>query len=167
MGEPIISFVSPVYKAEKIVENLVDEINKVMFKIDIAYEIILVDDRSPDLSWEVMKRIAKNQVNVKTFRLTKNFGQHAAIMAGLSKVRGEWVVVLDCDLQDHPSEVEKLYNKAILGYDVVFARRVNRKDNFLKKCSEKFNLVHLEVNPSGGFSKEDQPKNIEVTLERK
>lgn len=140
---PIISFVSPVYRAEKILDKLVEEINKVMLKLDVSYEIILVDDRSPDNSWKVIQEIAKNQNHVKGYRLSKNFGQHPTIMAGLSQAKGEWIVVMDCDLQDHPSEVEKLYNKAIEGYDVVFAKREVRKDSFLKKLSSKmFSLVY-------------------------
>lgn len=140
---PIISFVSPVYRAEKILDKLVEEINKVMLKLEVSYEIILVDDRSPDNSWKVIQEIAKNQNHVKGYRLSKNFGQHPTIMAGLSQAKGEWIVVMDCDLQDHPSEVEKLYNKAIEGYDVVFAKREVRKDSFLKKLSSKmFSLVY-------------------------
>lgn len=140
---PIISFVSPVYRAEKILDKLVEEINKVMLKLEVSYEIILVDDRSPDNSWKVIQEIAKNQNHVKGYRLSKNFGQHPTIMAGLSQAKGEWIVVMDCDLQDHPSEVEKLYNKAIEGYDVVFAKREVRKDSFLKKLSSKiFSLLY-------------------------
>ncbi len=108
---PIISFVIPVYKAHKILEKLVDEINKVMSKINESYEIIMVDDRSPDKSWEVLKKISRKFNQVKIVRLSKNFGQHPTIMAGLSLADGEWVVVMDCDLQDQPKEVLKLYKK--------------------------------------------------------
>lgn len=140
---PIISFVSPVYRAEKILDKLVEEINKVMLKLEVSYEIILVDDRSPDNSWKVIQEIAKNQNHVKGYRLSKNFGQHPTIMAGLSQAKGEWIVVMDCDLQDQPKEVEKLYKKALEGYDVVFAKRTIRKDGFLKKLSSKmFSLVY-------------------------
>lgn len=140
---PIISFVSPVYRAEKILDKLVEEINKVMLKLEVSYEIILVDDRSPDNSWKVIQEIAKNQNHVKGYRLSKNFGQHPTIMAGLSQAKGEWIVVMDCDLQDQPKEVEKLYKKALEGYDVVFAKRTVRKDSFLKKLSSKmFSLVY-------------------------
>lgn len=132
---PVISFVSPVYMAEKMLVNLVSEIQKVMVEINQSYEIILVDDRSPDKSWEVMKEIAHEFSEVKSVRLSRNFGQHPAIMAGLSLAKGEWIVVLDCDLQDQPKEVLKLYNKAKEGFDVVLAKRKNRQDGFLKKVS--------------------------------
>jgi glycosyltransferase involved in cell wall biosynthesis len=135
---PVISFVSPVYMAEKIVDKLVVEIQKVMITINQPYEIILVDDRSPDKSWEKMKAIANKFSEVKSVRLSRNFGQHPTIMAGLSMAKGEWVVVMDCDLQDQPKEVVKLYSKALEGFDVVFAKRNNRQDSFLKKTSSFF-----------------------------
>lgn len=135
--KPIISIVSPVYKAEKIVENLVAEIQSAMQQLSLPYEIILVDDRSPDDSWNVMKSLSSRCDNIKSIRLSRNFGQHPAIMAGLSKAAGEWVVVMDCDLQDQPKEIVNLYKKAIEGFEVVLARRVQRSDGFLKKLSSK------------------------------
>ncbi len=135
--KPIISFVSPVYRAEKILYKLVDEIQKVMVEIDQTYEIILVDDRSPDNSWDVMQKLSTQFPEIKSIRLSRNFGQHPAIMAGLSHAKGQWIVVMDCDLQDQPKEVLKLYAKAKEGYDVVFANRVERKDNFFKRLSSK------------------------------
>ncbi|MFS4483055.1 glycosyltransferase family 2 protein [Hyunsoonleella sp. 2307UL5-6] len=134
---PEISFVSPVYRAENILPELVSEIQKVMMKIKKSYEIIFVDDRSPDDSWLVMKTLSSKFPEVKSIRLSRNFGQHPAIMAGLSQANGNWVVVMDCDLQDQPKEVEKLYNKALQGFDAVLAQRKKRKDKFLKKLSSK------------------------------
>jgi glycosyltransferase involved in cell wall biosynthesis len=136
-NSPKISIVSPVYRAEKIVENLVTEIQKTMEQMDLSYEIVLVDDRSPDDSWRVMKSLSSQFDTVKSIRLSKNFGQHPAIMAGLANASGEWIVVMDCDLQDQPKEIEKLYKKAKEGYDIVLARRTIRKDGYLKKLSSK------------------------------
>jgi dolichol-phosphate mannosyltransferase len=133
----MISIVSPVYKAEGIVEKLVFEIEKTMKKMSQEYEIILVDDSSPDDSWSKMKRISESNTKVKSVRLSKNFGQHPAIMAGLSLAKGEWIVVMDCDLQDQPKEIEKLFNKAQAGFDIVLARRENRKDSFFKRITSK------------------------------
>jgi len=135
---PHISFVSPVYKAENILDKLVIEIEKVMQVIDKPFEIILVDDRSPDNGWEVMKKLANKYKSVKSIRLSKNFGQHPSIMAGLSEAKGDWIVVMDCDLQDQPKELIKLYSKAMEGYDVVLAKRRQRKDSFLKKMTSLF-----------------------------
>jgi glycosyltransferase involved in cell wall biosynthesis len=132
---PIISFVSPVYRADKMLEKLVSEIQKVMSVIGTTYEIILVDDRSPDKSWDVMRKLSQDFSEVRSVRLSRNFGQHPAIVAGLTQAKGKWIVVMDCDLQDQPKEVLKLYNKAQEGFDVVLAKRKNRQDHFLKKIS--------------------------------
>ena len=130
-----ISIVSPVYRAEKIVGKLVDEIRLHLSLLNCTYEIILVDDRSPDNSWEVMLKLSAKFKEVKSIRLSRNFGQHPAIMAGLSQATGDWIVVMDCDLQDQPKEIIKLYNKAQEGYEIVLAQRENRKDGYLKKLS--------------------------------
>lgn len=133
----MISIVSPVYRAEKILPILVSEINLVMERIGEDYEIILVDDRSPDNSWEVMKVLSNQNPKIKSIRLSRNFGQHSAIFAGLTRTKGDWVVVMDCDMQDQPKEIAKLYKKALEGYDIVLGQRENRKDKFLKKLTSK------------------------------
>lgn len=139
---PFISIVSPIYKAEKIIDKLVVEIQKAMQEMNCTYEIVLVDDRSPDNSWEVMKQLSEKYSEVKSIRLSRNFGQHPTIIAGLAHAKGEWIVVMDCDLQDQPKEIHKLYKKANEGFDVVFAKRTERKDSFLKKLSSKlFSIV--------------------------
>ena len=133
----MISIVSPVYRAEKILPILVSEINLVMERIGEDYEIILVDDRSPDNSWEVMKVLSSQNPKIKSIRLSRNFGQHSAIFAGLTKTKGDRVVVMDCDMQDQPKEIAKLYKKALEGYDIVLGQRENRKDKFLKKLTSR------------------------------
>ena len=133
----MISIVSPVYRAEKILPILISEINLVMERIGEDYEIILVDDRSPDNSWEVMKVLSSQNPKIKSIRLSRNFGQHSAIFAGLTKTKGDWVVVMDCDMQDQPKEIAKLYKKALEGYDIVLGQRENRKDKFLKKLTSR------------------------------
>lgn len=132
-----ISVVSPVYRAEEIVEQLVSEIHQSVSKISDSYEIILVEDGSPDHSWEAIQRICKHDPKVKGVKLSRNFGQHAAITAGLATSQGEWVVVMDCDLQDRPDEIPHLLAKAKEGYELVFAQRQLRQDGFFKKLSSK------------------------------
>lgn len=129
----LFSIVSPVYRAEKIIPTLVERIEKSVSKITSDFEIILVEDGSPDKSWRVIEGITKTNPKVKGIQLSRNFGQHYAITAGLDLAKGEWVVVMDCDLQDQPEEIEKLYAKAKEGYDVVLASRHSRKDSFIKK----------------------------------
>jgi B-glycosyltransferase, glycosyltransferase family 2 protein len=150
----MISIVSPVYRVEKILPILVSEINLVMERIGEDYEIILVDDRSPDNSWEVMKVLSSQNSKIKSIRLSRNFGQHSAIFAGLTKAKGDWVVVMDCDMQDQPKEIAKLYKKALEGYDIVLGQRENRKDKFLKKLSSKLFYKVFNYLSGGQFNNE-------------
>jgi len=130
---PLISIIAPVYKCADSIDELYARLTKTLPQISHDYEIIFVNDGSPDDAWEIISLLAKNDKKVKGINLSRNFGQHNAISAGLDFCNGEWVVVMDCDLQDQPEEIIKLYNKATEGYDIVLAKRVNRKDNFIKK----------------------------------
>lgn len=130
-----ISVVSPIYKGEKMLDELVERITAAVRPITDDYEIILVNDQSPDRSWERIEVLCSADPHVKGIDLSRNFGQHYAITAGLSRASGEWVVVMDCDLQDRPEEIPNLYRKAQEGWDSVFAQRVERQDKFLKRLS--------------------------------
>ncbi|HUN02305.1 MAG TPA: glycosyltransferase family 2 protein [Niabella sp.] len=132
-----LSIISPVYKAEKIVEELVSRISKSVEKITTDYEIILVEDGSPDDSWGRIVHCARENTKIRGIKLSRNFGQHHAITAGLDNCRGDWVVVMDCDLQDQPEEIPRLYQEALKGYDIVYAQRKKRMDGFLKRLSSK------------------------------
>lgn len=149
MRSPIISVVSPVYRGEKMVSMLVDRNVEVLQQMvqngQIGdYEIILVNDCSPDRSWLTINAACQKNKHVKGINLSKNFGQQMAITAGLSKIKGDWIVVMDCDLQDRPEEIPNLFAKAMEGYDIVYAQRVNRQDNFFKKMSSR--LFHAVYN---------------------
>ncbi len=134
MEKPVhISVVSPVYRADKIVQELVKQVKENLLTITEDFEIILVNDASPDNSWVAIETECKKDKRVKGINLSRNFGQHYAITAGLSYAKGEWVVVMDCDLQDRPDEIPNLYKKAMEGWDIVFAQRKERKDGFFKK----------------------------------
>jgi dolichol-phosphate mannosyltransferase len=136
-NKPYISVVSPVYRAEKIVPELVKQVIENVSKITENFEIVLVNDASPDNSWLAIAAECEKDKRVKGINLSRNFGQHYAITAGLSFAKGEWVVVMDCDLQDRPDEIPNLYAKAQEGWDIVYARRTERQDKFLKRLSSK------------------------------
>jgi dolichol-phosphate mannosyltransferase len=91
------------------------------------------DGANNQTSWNKIVAQSKNDTRIKGIKLSKNFGQHHAITAGLNECKGEWIIVLDCDLQDRPEEIPNLYIKAIEGYDIVYARRKIRQDSMLKK----------------------------------
>lgn len=133
----VISVVSPVYKGESLVNELVLRIQKSIEHFTSNFEIILVEDGSPDQSWKEIEKVCTIYPFVKGIKLSRNFGQHYAITAGLHHVRGQYIVVMDCDLQDLPEEICNLYEKSKEGFDIVYARRVLRQDTFLKKLSSK------------------------------
>ncbi|MDH7445051.1 glycosyltransferase family 2 protein [Aquimarina sp. 2201CG14-23] len=132
-----ISIISPVYRAQNLVVELVERLENSLSQIFDQYEIILVEDGSPDNSWEAIENICVKNKNVKGIKLSRNFGQHYAITAGLANATGTWVVVMDCDLQDQPEEIPKLFDKTKEGYDIVYAQRELRQDGFFKKISSK------------------------------
>lgn len=132
---PHISIVSPVYRGEKMVHELVSRIKANVSKVTDGFDIILVNDASPDLSWEMILKECHEDKRVKGINLSRNFGQHKAILAGLNYAKGQWVIVMDCDLQDRPEEIPVLYQKAQEGFDIVQGERENRKDGFFKKLS--------------------------------
>lgn len=138
-----ISVVIPVYLNEPFIKELSSRLTRTLETITKNFEIILVDDNSPDESWTLIKDLAKKDQRIKGIRFARNFGQHKAVTAGIDKCRGQWVVVMDGDLQDRPEEIERLYRKAVSqGCDIVFARRKNRRDHFFKRLSSKvFYLV--------------------------
>lgn len=134
---PHISVVSPVYGCPEGLYELCERLHLTLSAITREYEIILINDGSPDNSWKIIKELANKDLRVRGINLSRNFGQHNAITAGLDCASGDWVVVMDCDLQDIPEEIPKLYEEALLGFDIVVGKRVERKDNRLKKISSK------------------------------
>jgi polyisoprenyl-phosphate glycosyltransferase len=133
MSSPLFSIVSPVYGCNYCLCELYQRLKETLEKITPDFEIILVNDASPDNAWETIVELANKDQRIKGINLSRNFGQHNSINAGLEHSKGEWVVILDCDLQDRPEEILNLYEKAKEGFEIVFARRLTRKDNFIKK----------------------------------
>lgn len=132
-GHLELSVVVPVYGCRDCLLELYRRLTAQLAEITPDYEIILVDDRSPDGSWSVLKTIAAADGRVRAIRLSRNFGQHNAITAGLASSEGRWTVVMDCDLQDPPEDIAQLYEKARHGgYDLVLARRQSRAHSWLR-----------------------------------
>lgn len=128
-----ISVVIPVYGCRAALPVLCERLNTVLSSLVGEYEIILVEDHCPQNSWESIKELCERDKRIKGIRFSRNFGQPNAITAGIDICTGNWVVVMDCDLQDPPEAIADLYRKAQEGYDVVFARRAQRKDTAITK----------------------------------
>ncbi|MEM7105967.1 MAG: glycosyltransferase family 2 protein [Bacteroidota bacterium] len=112
MASPEYSVVTPVYGTAGFLEELILEIHTVFGQMDLEYEIIVIDDNSPDNSWEVLKKIkSENNYSLKLVKLSRNFGQHKATLAGLTLAKGNAAIVMDSDLQIHPKEIKKLVDQ--------------------------------------------------------
>ena len=123
---PSISVAIAVYGCRDALPELHQRVTAALRQVTNNYEIVFVDDCSPDLAWAALRKLADQDPHVKAVRLSRNFGQHAAITAALAHCSGDWTVVMDCDLEDRPEEIPRLYEKAMEGYDVVLARRQER-----------------------------------------
>ena len=138
----ILSIVVPVYNSENILDELIKQIKseikekKNLFK---NFEIILVNDNSLDNSWKRIKEIAGNQKNIIGINLSKNFGQHNALMAGIKNSRGDFLITMDDDLQHPPSNIIDIINKLNDGFDVCYTKYQNNKYSFLKKLGSAIN----------------------------
>jgi glycosyltransferase involved in cell wall biosynthesis len=132
---PLFSVVIPVYNSEGCLKELYKRLKESLEPISNDFELIMIEDCGQDQSWSVIKALAKYDKRVKGFQFSRNFGQHYGITAGLDLCNGDWVVIMDGDLQDRPEEIPKLYSMALQGYDVVLAERSNRKDTIIKKIT--------------------------------
>lgn len=154
-----ISVVIPVYNSQNTIEEVVNRVNSAIEKIpDLTLsEIILINDCSPDSVLDVCKNLAETNSEVRVLNLSRNFGQHNALMAGFSKATGDYIVALDDDLQTLPEEIHKLYSKLIEDdYDIVFAKYADKEHNSFRKFGSKANEKMARWLVS-------QPKDIEVT----
>lgn len=153
---PLISIVIPVYKAENCLDELYQRLKTSLETISLDFEIVLVEDCGGDKSWQVIERLVAADSRVRGIQFSRNFGQHYGITAGLDHCNGDWVVVMDCDLQDRPEEIPRLYEKAQEGFDIVLARRSTVRQSLVKRFTsllfyKTFSyLADIEYNEDGG-----------------
>jgi dolichol-phosphate mannosyltransferase len=132
---PHLSVVIPVYRAEDCLEELYRRLVAALTPLVPSFEIVLVEDCGGDRSWDVICGLAARDARVRGIQFSRNFGQHYGITAGLDASRGDWVVIMDCDLQDQPEEIATLYRKALEGFDVVLAKRMARHHSLYRRLS--------------------------------
>ncbi|MEZ4884096.1 MAG: glycosyltransferase family 2 protein [Chitinophagales bacterium] len=134
----LLSIVSPVYLAEEMVDELVRQIIVAAEQVTPYFEIVLVEDGSPDHSWRKIEANCQKDKRVKGLRLSRNFGQYPAIMAGLKAAKGDYVVVMDCDLQDDPIYIPTLFEKAKKGdFDIVFTYAQQHNQSMMRRFTSK------------------------------
>lgn len=156
LARPHISVVVPVYGCESCLRELHARLVEVIESITDSFEIVLVNDGSLQGDWKVIEELAKKDARVVGVNLSRNFGQHSALTAGLDVAEGDWIVVMDCDLQDRPEEIPAFYRKVKEGYQGVFGRRSLRKDNLVKRVTSRLfyalfgYLVDMKIDPAVG-----------------
>lgn len=148
-----LSVVIPCFQAESTIAELCERLEKSLTEITDNFEIILVDDGSQDRTWDSISRFAKAKSFIRGIKLSRNFGQHNAITAGLESASGDWFVVMDCDLQDRPEEIISFYAKTQEGYQVVVGIRNERKDNLFKTVSSLFFYSIFQRMTGSNFNK--------------
>ena len=136
-GMTELSVVVPVYGCSGALRPLHERLVVSVSQVTSSFELIFVDDRSPDASWPILSELAAADSRVRGFRLSRNFGQHAAITAGLAQSRGRWVVVMDCDLQEPPEAIPLLYARAQEGYDLVHTRRTGSHHSLVRRIASR------------------------------
>ena len=132
-----LSIVVPLYNEAESVEKLLAGLLEVMERSDFSYEIIMVDDGSRDKTWEVIEALKKNTPCLKGIKLRRNYGQTCAMVAGFDNARGRFIITMDGDLQNDPTDIPLLLEKAKEGYDIVSGWRRDRKDHFSRVLPSK------------------------------
>jgi glycosyltransferase involved in cell wall biosynthesis len=143
---PKYSVVVPVHNEELNLYELTNRLIAVMSQVGDTFEILIIDDGSEDNTWKTLLAISNVNKKVKAIRLSRNFGQHHAITAGLNACKGDWVVVMDGDLQDRPEVIPQLINETNKGFDVVFVNRINRPEKMYYRILQRifyFTLKYL------------------------
>ncbi len=158
----MISIIVPVYKAKECLGPLHDRLKQALSSTQgiTGYEIILVEDCGRDGSWESIELLASKDPRIRAVQLSRNFGQHQCITAGLELSKGNWAVIMDCDLQDRPEDIPKLWEKAQEGFDVVNARRGKRNDPVWKRAASR--IYHFVLQNFSGLSYDPQVANFRI-----
>ena len=133
-----VSIVIPLFDEAESIHPLANEIRKAMSRINVEYEVILIDDGSTDGSLVKMKEVIKTDRRFKFFSFRKNYGKSAALQIGFKNANGDAIITMDADLQDDPSEIINLLNKLDEGYDLCSGWKKKRQDPFVKKISSRF-----------------------------
>lgn len=148
-----LSVVVPVYGCGECLVLLHERLTRTLGGMVESYELVFVDDRSVDDGWAVLQRLARKDPHLRAFRLSRNFGQDAAITAGFAQARGDWVVVMDCDLEEAPEDIPRLWAAAQGGYDVVrTTRRGWRHSAFRRWTSRIYRRLTLETDVRPDYS---------------
>ena len=151
---PSLSVVIPVYRSAAILPELLRRLEPVLAAVAPRFEILLVDDASPDESWSTIEKLAAQHRAVRGLSLGRNYGQHAAVLAGVLEARGDVVVTLDDDLQHPPEEIPKLLAKLAEGFDVVYDAPREEQHGFLRDVASRVTKLALQTAMGAGVARD-------------
>ena len=151
---PQISVVVPVYGCAATIQTLYERLTTVLVDLVPSHELILVDDRAKDGAWDILRGLAVADPRVVACRMSRNVGQQIAITAGLAECRGNWAVVMDCDLQDPPEAIPLLLAEARAGSDIVFAKRKSDHQDAGRQLANRLYFRILGMVSGRGFDGE-------------
>ncbi len=137
MNQQLYSVIIPVYKSEKFVAETVRQTLDAFQQFELNCEIVLVNDGSPDNSWQAISDLAEQYEQVVAINLLKNYGQHTAVFCGMKYATGDYLITIDDDLQNPPLEIIKLIHKIQEGYDLVFAKFYQKKHSLYRRLGSK------------------------------
>jgi glycosyltransferase involved in cell wall biosynthesis len=160
MEKTYLSVVIPVQNETLLIDELIKQVVFNVEKINQFYELIIIDDGSTDDTWNKIEVASNGNRKIKGIQLSRNFGQHYAITAGLQKVLGEWTIVMDGDLQDRPEVITDLYAKAKEGFEIVFVSRKNRPENILYRILQRF--FYILLNQLSGLKFNHRQANFSI-----
>jgi dolichol-phosphate mannosyltransferase len=155
-----LSVVIPVYNESSLIDELVKRVKTNVKLVTEDFEIIVVDDGSQDDTWSSIENEARLENRIKGVKFSRNFGHHYAITAGLHNATGEWVVVMDGDLQDRPEVIPELYKKALEGFDVVFVSRQNRPEKLYYRIAQK--IFYMMLRTLSGLDFDSRQANFSI-----
>lgn len=143
----IISIIIPIYNEEENIPTLYKELSSIADLICMKYdfEFIFINDGSRDASWVILNQIASRNIRVKALKFSRNFGHQMALTAGYDIARGDAIITMDADMQDPPKLILEMIHKWEEGAKIVYARRIDRKDTFLKKLTAKLYYKFLDL----------------------
>lgn len=145
-NNPEISIIIPVYKSSSVIGKTLKAVIAVLKEMKVSYEVLLINDGSPDNSWIVIEQLAKENKHVTSINLFKNYGQHTAVLCGINRAKGNYLITMDDDMQNPPGEIPKLYGKILEGYDLVFAKFHQKKHSLFRRMGSKLvNYFNREI----------------------
>jgi hypothetical protein len=163
-GMDDIAVIVPVYMGKTVIGELCSRLTCVLGRVSDRFSIVLVDDRSPDNVWPVIQELGRADARIKGVQLSRNFGQHFALTAGIDHAFARWYVVMDCDLQDAPEDIPLLHAEAMKGFDVVVGVRRKEGHGFTKRHSSR--LFYMLFNYLAGVSLDWSVGNFRIFSHR-